>query len=91
VLHVNDRYGKDELFGLILSRKEDLIFLGTDEGMVSCDFGFDERSWKGGCLTIIIIMVSHFSSLIILSVLALKKDTSIFAFMLFPFPMHAFS
>jgi len=45
---VNDHYGKDELFGLILSREEDLILLVADEGMVSYDLDFGERSWKGG-------------------------------------------
>lgn len=58
--------------------------------MVSYDLDFGE-SWNGGCLTIIIIMVSHFSSRVVLSVLALeKKDTSIFAFTLFTSPMAAF-
>jgi len=46
---VNDHYGKDELFGLILSREGDLILLVADEGMVSHDFDFGE-SWKGGVL-----------------------------------------
>jgi len=88
---VNDHYGKDDLFGLILSREEDPILLVADEGMVSYDFDFGERSWKGGCLTIIIIMVSYFPSRAALSVLALeKKDTSVLAFTLFTSPMFAF-
>jgi len=39
---VNDHYGKDELFGLILPREEDLILLVVDEGMDSYDLDFGE-------------------------------------------------
>ena len=88
---MNDHYGKDELFGLILSWEEDLILLVADEGGGFLTTSTSVRGVERGYLTIIIIMVSHFSSCVALSVLALeKKDTSIFAFTLFTSPMPAF-